>query len=79
MTLPHWINPQLTKLVEKTPTGPQWVHEVKFDGYRMAARVDQGNVRIRPAVPPEGLRNFVGPRKERTVFPSCRSSCDRCH
>jgi ATP-dependent DNA ligase len=46
MTLPHWINPQLTKLVEKTPTGPQWVHEVKFDGYRMAARVDQGNVQL---------------------------------
>jgi bifunctional non-homologous end joining protein LigD len=46
MTLPHWINPQLAKLVEKAPTGTQWVHEVKFDGYRMAARVDQGKVQL---------------------------------
>jgi bifunctional non-homologous end joining protein LigD len=46
MTLPHWIKPQLSKLVAKAPTGPQWVHEIKFDGYRMAARVDRGKVQL---------------------------------
>jgi ATP-dependent DNA ligase len=30
--LPSWIKPQLSKLVDKAPTGEQWVHEVKFDG-----------------------------------------------
>jgi hypothetical protein len=29
--------PQLSQPVEKPPAGPQWVHEVKLDGYRMAA------------------------------------------
>src|SRR5580704_17800295 len=43
---PRWIEPQLCKLVEKAPTGPGWVHEVKFDGYRMAARIDHGEVQL---------------------------------
>src|SRR5271165_7186146 len=43
---PRWIEPQLCKLVEKAPTGARWVHEIKFDGYRMAARIDQGKVQL---------------------------------
>src|SRR5207253_2154287 len=44
--LPGWIKPQLTKLVEKAPDGPDWLHEIKFDGYRMHARLDAGRVQI---------------------------------
>src|SRR5215472_11678610 len=36
--LPGWIKPQLTKLVDQAPDGPDWLHEIKFDGYRMHAR-----------------------------------------
>jgi ATP-dependent DNA ligase len=46
MPLPHWVEPQLAKLVEKAPSGPQWVHEIKFDGYRMAARIERGKVQL---------------------------------
>ena len=46
MPLPRWIEPQLSKLATAAPTGPQWVHEIKFDGYRMAARIDNGDVRL---------------------------------
>jgi DNA ligase D-like protein (predicted ligase) len=46
MPLPRWIEPQLSKLAVKAPTGPQWVHEVKFDGYRMAARIEKGQVNL---------------------------------
>lgn len=42
----RWVEPQLSKLATKAPTGPQWVHEIKFDGYRMAARIDSGDVRL---------------------------------
>jgi len=31
---------------DQTPSGPQWIHEIKFDGYRMAARIDQGKVKL---------------------------------
>jgi ATP-dependent DNA ligase len=33
--LPKWIKPQLTRLVEEAPAGNDWLHEVKYDGYRM--------------------------------------------
>jgi ATP-dependent DNA ligase len=44
--LPNWVKPQLTKLVEEPPEGPDWLHEIKFDGYRMHARLDQGAIRL---------------------------------
>src|SRR5215471_14619404 len=44
--LPGWIKPQLTRLVDQPPDGPEWLHEVKFDGYRMHARLDRGAVRL---------------------------------
>ena len=44
--LPGWIKPQLTKLVDQAPDGPDWLHEIKFDGYRMHARLDRGTVRL---------------------------------
>ena len=40
MSLPRWVEPQLKKLSTKAPSGPQWIHEVKLDGYRMAARIE---------------------------------------
>jgi ATP-dependent DNA ligase len=44
--LPSWIKPQLTKLVDRPPDGPEWLHEIKFDGYQMHARLDRGTVRF---------------------------------
>jgi ATP-dependent DNA ligase len=44
--LPEWIRPQLTQLVDQAPDGPDWLHEIKFDGYRMHARLDHGTVRL---------------------------------
>jgi DNA ligase D-like protein (predicted ligase) len=44
--LPSFIPPQLSRPVEKPPSGAQWVHEIKLDGYRMAARIDNGRVQL---------------------------------
>jgi DNA ligase D-like protein (predicted ligase) len=44
--MPEWIRPQLTQLVDKAPDGPDWLHEIKFDGYRMHARLDRGAARL---------------------------------
>jgi bifunctional non-homologous end joining protein LigD len=38
MPLPRWAAPQVAELVEKAPTGPNWMHEIKFDGHRTAER-----------------------------------------
>ena len=40
--LPQFVLPQLSQPVEKPPSGPQWLHEIKLDGYRMAAQIDNG-------------------------------------
>jgi ATP-dependent DNA ligase len=44
--LPAWVKPQLTKLVDQAPDGPDWLHELKFDGYRMHAGLDGGAIRL---------------------------------
>jgi bifunctional non-homologous end joining protein LigD len=44
--LPQWIPPQLTQLVETAPSGSQWLHEIKLDGFRMAGRIERGQARL---------------------------------
>jgi DNA ligase D-like protein (predicted ligase) len=44
--LPQFVPFQLSQPVEKPPSGPQWVHEIKLDGFRMAARLDNGRVQL---------------------------------
>jgi DNA ligase D-like protein (predicted ligase) len=44
--LPLWVLPQLTQLVDAAPDGDQWLHEIKYDGYRMHARLDRGAVKL---------------------------------
>ena len=43
---PKWITPQLTRLVDEAPSGVGWLHEIKYDGYRMHARIDGGQVKL---------------------------------
>jgi bifunctional non-homologous end joining protein LigD len=42
--LPDFTPPQLAQLVTKPPKGDEWLHEVKFDGYRIQAHVAGGKV-----------------------------------
>lgn len=44
--LPAFVKPQLSKLVKEPPAGTEWLHEIKFDGYRMHARLDRGDVQL---------------------------------
>src|SRR6516165_6330511 len=44
--LPQWVRPQLTQLVDVAPEGDRWLHEIKYDGYRMHARLDRGRVKL---------------------------------
>jgi hypothetical protein len=45
-SLPQFIPPQLAMLVDKPPAGDRWVHEIKHDGYRTAARIEAGQVQM---------------------------------
>jgi bifunctional non-homologous end joining protein LigD len=44
--LPDFLPPALATLASRPPAGEDWLHEIKFDGYRLAARIDRGEVRL---------------------------------
>ena len=44
--LPDFVSPQLATLVKEAPAGDEWLHELKFDGYRLLCRVHRGQVRL---------------------------------
>jgi bifunctional non-homologous end joining protein LigD len=39
---PPFVEPQLATLVDEVPTGPSWIHEYKYDGYRLLLAVGDG-------------------------------------
>lgn len=41
-----FVEPQLATLAEKVPAGERWVHELKFDGYRIQVRARRGSVQL---------------------------------
>src|SRR2546429_166154 len=44
--LPASLSPMLATLVDAIPTSDEWLHEIKFDGYRMLCRIDKGKVTV---------------------------------
>src|SRR5262249_55261568 len=44
--LPDAVEPELATLVDAAPDGDDWLHELKFDGYRVLARLDRGKVTL---------------------------------
>jgi bifunctional non-homologous end joining protein LigD len=45
--LPRFVAPALATLVDRPPSGPGWLAEMKFDGYRILARLDHGKVTLK--------------------------------
>jgi len=43
---PEFVKPQLATLVEEVPEGREWLHEIKFDGYRTLCRLENGEARL---------------------------------
>jgi bifunctional non-homologous end joining protein LigD len=43
---PKFVDPQLASLVEAPPDGKDWLHEIKFDGYRVEAAIGEGKATI---------------------------------
>jgi len=44
--LPKHVEPALSTLAAAPPSGQDWAHEIKFDGYRILACLDQGKVTL---------------------------------
>lgn len=44
--LPAFVPPSLATLSDKAPESGNWIHEIKFDGYRIQARLEDGKVKL---------------------------------
>jgi bifunctional non-homologous end joining protein LigD len=44
--LPKFVKPCLATLVDHAPHGDNWIHEIKFDGYRIQARLQDGKAKL---------------------------------
>lgn len=44
--MPGFIKPQLATLEAKAPKGEQWLHEIKYDGYRIQIHINAGKKKV---------------------------------
>jgi bifunctional non-homologous end joining protein LigD len=76
--LPEFVEPQLCKLVERAPGGSGWAHEVKFDGYRLQLRVEDGEARLRTRKGLDWTRKFVTIAEAAQSLPDCIIDGEAC-
>src|SRR5713101_2507864 len=43
---PRFIEPALATSVDKVPSGASWIHEIKFDGYRVQVHLRDAAVKV---------------------------------
>jgi bifunctional non-homologous end joining protein LigD len=44
--LPEFIPPELAAFIEAVPNGDNWIHEIKYDGYRIECILSAGRARL---------------------------------
>ena len=70
-SLPAFVAPQLCVALERPPGGAGWVHEVKFDGYRMQLRVTDGKARLRTRKGLDWTEKFAAIARAAAKLPDC--------
>ncbi|MBY0319008.1 MAG: DNA ligase D [Reyranella sp.] len=69
--MPTFVEPQLCKLVERAPAQAGWAHEVKFDGYRLQLRVEDGKARLRTRKGLDWTEKFQAIAERAEKLPDC--------
>ena len=83
--MPAFIKPQLATLKSKAPKGVQWLHEIKYDGYRVQLHTSRGRKKVftrngygEVVVLKDGRTNYselqaelVGGRQSRLEYYAC--------
>ena len=70
-SMPPFIAPQLCSSVARPPSGNDWIHEIKFDGYRIQMRVESGNVSLKTRKGLDWTRKFGAIAKAAGELPDC--------
>jgi bifunctional non-homologous end joining protein LigD len=66
---PKQAQVQLATLAKRTPDGDDWLHEIKFDGYRMLCQISDGKVRFISRNGKDWTKNFAGLSREAAALP----------
>jgi bifunctional non-homologous end joining protein LigD len=69
--MPRFVEPQLARLVERAPSERGWGHEVKFDGYRLQLRVEDGKARLRTRKGLDWTKKFAAIARQAEKLPDC--------
>ena len=67
--LPKFIEPQLCVPVDRPPEGDGWLHEIKFDGYRVQLRIEGNGVTIKTRKGLDWTEKFAAIAKEARTLP----------
>jgi bifunctional non-homologous end joining protein LigD len=67
--MPDFVAPQLCASVDRPPNGDGWCHEVKFDGYRVQLRVEDGKAVLKTRKGLDWTDKFAAIAKEGNALP----------
>nr|WP_249148130.1 DNA ligase D [Bradyrhizobium sp. AUGA SZCCT0177] len=67
--MPDFVAPQLCASAESPPNSDGWCHEIKFDGYRMQLRVEDGDAVLKTRKALDWTEKFGAIAKEATSLP----------
>ena len=67
--IPDFVAPQLCISVDRPPGGEGWCHEIKFDGYRVQLRVEDGEARLKTRKGLDWTDKFQAIAKEGSSLP----------
>jgi len=76
--MPDFIEPQLTKLVDRAPSEPGWVHEIKLDGYRLQLRVEDGKATLKTRKGLDWTKKFQAIADIAEQLPDCMIDGEAC-
>ncbi len=69
--MPAFVAPQLCNAVDQPPRASGWVHEIKFDGYRMQMRVEDGKGVLRTRKGLDWTKKFSAIARSGARLPDC--------
>lgn len=75
-SMPRAVPPQLCTLAEHAPQGSDWVHEIKFDGYRLMVHKDAKGVRLITRAGHDWTRKFAPIAEAIAELPSASAIID---
>jgi bifunctional non-homologous end joining protein LigD len=69
VAMPDFIPPQLCRSVDRPPSSEGWLHEIKFDGYRVQLRIEGGRVSVKTRSGFDWTKKFAAIAKAAATLP----------